>query len=184
MGADGTGILANDLAYDVHDEFFELFDGGAEPAAAEAELLARFEGELLSDGDRDDFLAALADCLWSVGHPVDALRTRLAALVAADAGAAQWGDLYAARKRVLTRFLTKTATPKPTPVGRKKARIPKTRLFEPGDYLAFAKRSGRVVPVVVWEVEARGRLRYDFVFPNLSRPPPTWWPASWTQRFH
>ncbi|MBN9520157.1 hypothetical protein J0H58_16785 [bacterium] len=170
MSADGTGILANDLACDVHDDFFELYDGGADPTAAEAEILTRFAGEILSGGNREVVLAALAECLWSVGHPVEELRTRLATLVAADAGAEHWGDLYPARKRVLVRFLAKLAAPKPAPVGRKKARVPKKRLFEAGDYLAFVKRSGRVVPVIVWWVEARPPLRYDFVFPNMSRP--------------
>ena len=170
MAAEGTGIMDHDLACDVHDNFFTLFDSGTEPTTIEHTLLTQYEGEILSDGDREVFLAALIECLWSVGHPVEGLKDRLATMVATDAGASYWGSLYPVRRRALNRLLGKVTTPKPTPITRKKTRVPKKRLFEEGDYLAFTKTNGRVVPVIVWIVESRHPLRYDFVFPNLARP--------------
>jgi hypothetical protein len=169
MAADGTGIIENDLAYDVHDAFFESYDGGKAPAAIHAAIVAEFEGELLCDGDREVFVAALAECLWTIGQPVADLAGQLEALLAADAGAAYWGELYLERKKTLTRFLRKIRTAKRTPVKPKKTRLPKKLLFEQGDYLAFSKKNGKVVPVIVWYVEKRAPLRYDFVFPNLSK---------------
>ena len=170
MAFDGVKILDNDLACDVHDAFFEAYDGGADPAAIRAALVERYDGELNTAIDGEVFATAMAECLWSVGRPVDDLAAEVREGLAAESTRAFWGDLYDQRRRVLDRFLAKLAKPKPAPLPRKKTRVPKHVLFEAGDWLLFEKRSGRLVPAVVWAVEPRGRFRYDFVFPNLSRP--------------
>lgn len=169
MAANGPGVLENDLALDVHDAFFEQFDGGSDPGTTRDHLLHAHEGEAQGDAEREIVLAALLQCLWDVGHPVDDLRGQLQEIVVTGVSAAHWGHLTAERTRTLRRLLAKTATPKKAPTPRRKARLPKKLAFEAGDYLAFTKASGRVVPVIVWLVERRAPLRYDFVFPNLGR---------------
>lgn len=42
-------------------------------------------------------------------------------------------------------------------------------MFAGGDYLLFTKANGKAVPVIVWVVERRRPLRYDFVFPSLGK---------------
>jgi hypothetical protein len=170
MAADGVGILENDLALDVHDEFFARFDAKEEPDAIVAVL---GEMELFSDGEREIHAAALAECLWSIGHPVEELRARLKQMIDGESGAAYWGELYPARKTALLRLLKKLARPTTKPAARKTRRSPKRRLFEEGDYLVFTKKNGRPIVAIVWIVEPRPPLRYDFVFPNLFRSPDT-----------
>lgn len=167
MAADGPGVLESDLALDLHDAFFELYDGGAEPDASGAVLLAQHAGADRCEGEIA--LAALLQCLWEVGADARELRARLEAILAAGVSEDYWGPLRAGRERALRRLLAKTATPKAIPAPRKKGRSPKKVAFEAGDYLAFTKANGRVVPVIVWLVERRSPLRYDFVFPNLGR---------------
>lgn len=84
MSVEGTKILENDFACDIHDDFFERYDGGAEPSALGVELLAEYEAEILSEADREILLSTLAECLWSVGRPVEELRAPLQALLAGD----------------------------------------------------------------------------------------------------
>ena len=169
MSVSGVKVLDADFACDVYDDFFDRYDAGGEPDAIRAELADAYETEIFSAADREFFLTALADALWEVGAPVDDLRGSIAAMLAADETAGFWDDLYPARKKALARFLTKLGTPKKTPRRRQKARRPAKLPFVAGDYLAFAKRNGAVVPVIVWMVETHAPLRYDFVFPNLSR---------------
>lgn len=168
MAVDGPGVLDSDLAADVHDAFFERYDAGADPTEVGEQLRATYARECLEDSEREIFLAALADCLWNVGAPVEELRGPIERLLAANA--AFWGDLYPRRRAAISRLLTRLDTPKRTPLPRKKARLPRKLPFEEGDYLVFTKKNGKAVLVAVWAIEKRGQLRYDLVFPNLSRP--------------
>ncbi len=169
MAVDGVKILESDFALDVYDDFFERYDQSQSPSSIAAALRGEYATEILSTVDEEIFFTALAECLWTVGSSTDDLRPQIAVFVDSDTTADFWDDLYPARKAALKRFLRKIAKPKKTPVRPKKRRHPKKLPFAKGDYLAFEKRNGKRVPVIVWDIEKRGSLRYDFVFPNLSR---------------
>ncbi len=169
MGIDGTKIIDSDFAWDIHDDFFERFDRGTDPQIIKTELIEEYEGEILSLGDREIFLAALAECLWSVGQTVEDLSAQIRAMIELDSTAEFWGELYLKRKPILKRFVAKLRKPKKTPLVPKKKRNPKRRIFEEGDYLVFTKRNGKRVPAIIWCVDLIDGLWYVFVFPNLTR---------------
>lgn len=169
MGIDGTKIVDSDFAWDIYDEFFELFDAGMSPPLIEARLTETYRGEILSELDREIFLSTLSECLWRVGHPTESHSEQLKAMIDAESTAALWEDLYPERKRVLKRFVAKLGKPRKTPLRPQKQRRPQRLLFEEGDYLVFCKKNGKKIPTIIWGIETRGGVCYVFVFPNLTR---------------
>jgi len=169
MSFSGLKILENDFACDIHDDFFQRYDAGQKLETLAEAITADYEAEILSPIDREVFLTAVAECLWSVGQPVDSLRRQIIELLESDTTANFWSEQYAARKKILLTFVRKLSKPKAKPVAPRKVRAPKRLPFAEGDYLLFEKQNKKRVVVIVAAVETRGKLRYDFAIPNLSR---------------
>lgn len=169
MSFDSVKILDNDFAFDICADFFERFNLGQPPQAVRDQLLQEYGREMLDETDREVLLTSLADCLWKVGQPVDDLRAQIESAFATQSTAQFWGEEYSARRREISAFLRKLQKPKASPVKPKKPRAPKMIPLAEGDYLLFQRKNGKQVLVVVADVETKGKLRYHFVFPNLSR---------------
>lgn len=169
MSFDSVKILDNDFASDICTDFFERFDSGQSPQIIQDHLMEEYGREVLEELDREVLLTALADCAWQVGLPVDDLRRQIESHFATESTSGFWSELYAARKREITAFLRKLQKPKTSPDKPRKNRLPKRIPFDEGDYLLFQRKNGKQVLVVVASVETKGKLKYVFVFPNLSR---------------
>lgn len=155
MGTWSPDVLGNDTSREVHEVFFERYDGGDAVDAIVALVRSRFETSLGLDEDRTNVELALALALWEVGALDPATLARTKEIAATGADLAAWRSLGAdetqlrARSKALAKLVTKLDAPRTSPRRRKKPPVVLTTPFVAGACLrardATLSRGGWVV---------------------------------------
>lgn len=109
--------MDSDLAHDVRNGFFQLYDKGV-PVPEIRKELAGLETELDDDLEREIFNSVLCQVLWEVSAlEMDDIQ-RLNVIYQNESGLRSWkkvgAEAYEARKKVLKKQLAKLAQPKST----------------------------------------------------------------------
>jgi hypothetical protein len=160
MGAWGTGILDDDTACDVYDDYLNRFNEGEQHTAIRKALLEDYAD--IAKDKRDEYYSvfwlALAQAQWDCGalQPDTLRRIRRIVEVGEDR---DWIDPKSVgrRKRVLSCFLNKISKPRVHPHKPRKPRF-KPAIYEPGDCLAIHLPDGDYGAALVLVADNSGRF--------------------------
>ena len=152
MGTWGTGILEDDLARDIYDQYLDAVDDGLTVEA----IVGRLEAAHLADpqpGEDATFWLAVAQAQRDLGTLRPEVVQRVTDIVRSGRGLDAWAEAGAAdlgrRKAALTRFLTSLSQPRPRTRPKRPSPAATPPPFEVGDLVAVALADGRHVGVVV-----------------------------------
>lgn len=173
MSTWSTGILADDDAQDVYDEFKRLFDTGKDAATIRKKL----ERACRPGADEDDgtvFWFALAQVEWDHGVLEKEVLAKVREIVQANIGLERWREqgprAVAARKKVVSAFLKKIQTPKKNPrrSPASKSKPPKKAskkgsIYQPGDCLSVRLSDGTYGAVLALRSQGGWSKRSDVV---------------------
>jgi len=152
MGAWSTSILGDDFASDVHSDFMDAYNDGADLKAIRASLEQECSNEVADPDEGPVFWLALAKAQWDCGALEADVLERVKQIVERGLGLDRWADEPARdlvkRKKVLTEFYTKLQTPRLNPKRRRKLRL-KPAIFAAGDCLILTLPSGAYGAAVV-----------------------------------
>ncbi len=147
MGTWGTGISSNDTFGDVYDQFFELYNEGAEPDEITKSLITKNQETIQIPEDSNNFWFALAKAQWECNELDPKLLERVRTIVHTGADLEVWRELGASeidikkRKAALVKFLGKLESNRSKARSRKKVEI-HVPVFEKGDCLTFELKDG------------------------------------------
>ena len=139
MGTWGTGILSDDTARDLYDEFWELYGAGTELSEIRRRIEEEYRASLEAMGEGPLIWLALAKAQWECGALDADVLARVERIVTTGEGLERWREagskLLAKRQQILTRFLEQLSKPKERP---RKRRPPKKHqaVYEAGTCLA------------------------------------------------
>lgn len=124
MGSWGTGILQDDTAQDVYQDYLERVDAGKTHSGILASLRKSWAGAISDSDDGPSFWQAVACAQWECGALSRKVLAKNVKLVKAGAGLERWieSGLATKRRKVLRAFLRKLRKPNPRP---RKVRAPK-----------------------------------------------------------
>jgi hypothetical protein len=148
MGAWGTGILSDDTAQDVRDEWREAVLEGLSPEDATARLVKRFDDYLGEDENTEKlFWVALAAAQFETGRLLAEVRDRAIAIIERGGDVARWredGDdvLARQRERVLERLAEKLRGRQPKPKRLRRPPPLPSLAFEVGDVVRVHDEHG------------------------------------------
>src|SRR5437870_1326862 len=139
MGTWGTGILSDDTARDLYDEFVELYDAGIELSEIRRRIEEEYRASLEAMDEGPLVWLALAKGQWECDALDADVLARIERIVTTGEGLERWreagSNLLAKRRRVLTRFLEQLRQPKGRP--RKRRPLKKHQaVYEVGTCLA------------------------------------------------
>ncbi len=145
MGTWGTGILSDDTARDLYDEFVELYDAGIELSEIRRRIEEEYRASLEAMDEGPLVWLALAKGQWECDALDADVLARIERIVTTGEGLERWreagSNLLAKRRRVLTRFLEQLRQPKETP--RKRRPLKKHQaVYEVGTCLAVRLPNG------------------------------------------
>jgi hypothetical protein len=151
MGTWGFGVLDDDFARDVYDEYVEACAGGKSGKAIVQALRKKF-GTTVSDPDEGPvFWLAVAQAQWACASVTPDVHRRVEKIVGKGLGLARWEEAgraeLARRRKALARFVEKIQTPR-----RGKPRLPAKTApvpFAVGDCLAIDVGSGEFAAAVI-----------------------------------
>ncbi len=159
MGSWGTGILADDFACDVYDEYLRRYNEGEEHRAILAALMTEHDDGLTDLDDGPVFWLAVAKAQWECGALGRQVLARVRRIVREGQGLERWEDagpqLLKKRQAALAKFLETIAQPKAKPRRRHKPR-PKRAIYEPGACLAMKLPDGDYGGVLVLAADVEG----------------------------
>ena len=142
MGADGVGLLQDDVAMDVQAAFNDALERGLNPGQAVDGVLADPPWPLDDTDDRPVIWLALSALLLREGALRDDVRDQAQQVITSGAALVRWEEAsdadYVARKRILQRFSAVLAAGVATPV-----EIPALTEPERGDYPCLRWKSPR-----------------------------------------
>lgn len=117
MGTWGTGILENDVAQDVKNEYIDLLKGGFSDGDAFSLIRDNFLEAHNDEQDRISFLLALADVLWDYGRLDAAVKNQAIKLIDSGGDLPTWETqnpaLVPERKKALSNLKSKLLSPQP-----------------------------------------------------------------------
>ena len=151
MGTWGSGILDDDFARDVYDQYVDAC-GAGKPATAIIQALQKEFAKSLSDPDEGPlFWLAVAHAQWDCSSVTPEVRKRVEDIVVKGLGLARWAaegrTPLARRKAALSRFVAKMQKPR-----RGKPRMPAAKAaipFAVGDCLAIDVGEGEFAAAIV-----------------------------------
>lgn len=143
MGTWGVGILSDDLAKDVYDEFMELYDDGLSLFDIRSKIEDSFQN--MDEEETHLFTLALAKAQWECQALDKDILDRVRYIVQNEIGFESWKKegiaAYNKRARILNEFLNTIQIPKEKP--RKRRKITKAEApYEPGSCLTFKLLDG------------------------------------------
>jgi len=159
MGAWGTGILQDDAALDIYQDYLRRWDDGEESAVSIRAGIAEDFADAFEDGeDGPVSWLALAQAQWECGVLQADILAKAEEIVVDGSDLKQWEvaihpESYGRRRGVLKRFLVKIRTPRahPRPQGPRRRRSPYARaLYPAGACLAIQLSDGDWVPCWCW----------------------------------
>lgn len=167
MAIDGVGILESDLAHDIYSEFMDLYDSNMSVVDIRNRMDS-WRSELADDLEREIHLSTCCQALWEIGELKGSDRQLLLSMIESEKGLCLWRvmgeELYATRKKVLRRQLSRLSNPKPKSRPRKKYRKVDRLLFSVGDCLVYHHSNGDSYPLLVCDVsQDRGECLYSMV---------------------
>lgn len=152
MGAWGTGILADDTARDIYDDYIDLFNRGTAREEIRAKIFRSYPSSVKDNDEGPLVWLAIAKAQWDCGQLEDEVRARVREIVRAGQGLVRWAEqgerLLQKRKKVLEDFLAHLETVNPQPRKPRKA-MKRKPLFQPGDCLGVRLEDGRWGAVLV-----------------------------------
>lgn len=161
MGTWDVGILDNDTALDVREEFRELVADGLDPETAVERLVESYQVEpdlsdVTGDVDAVQFWTALAATQVQCGRLSERVKQAVLEIAGSGADGPHWHELPAAdqrrRAKAIQKLVAKVTGPQRKPT---RIRLPwreQTNL-SPGDCLAYQLRSGRWIALRVVAIE-------------------------------
>lgn len=180
MGTWGTGISSNDTFADIYDQFFDLYNDGAEPSEITKSLIATNQETIEIPDDSNNFWFALAKAQWECNELDPGLLEQVRAIVQSGSDLDIWRELGASesdirkRKVALAKFLEKLESKRARARTRKKVAF-EVPTFKKGDCLTFELGSGLFGGSLVLDVlGGKGFARSLIATTRLNQPkPPT-----------
>ena len=158
MGTWGTGISSNDTFADVYDDFFDSYNGGAEPPDISAKLIASNQETINDPDDANNFWFALALAQWECKRLEPQVLARVRKIIETGHDIEVWRELEAdkndlrKRQKVLDTYLAKLLSEKPKARARKRVKNVEP-VYEKGTCLTFKLDTGNYGGAVVLEAE-------------------------------
>lgn len=156
MGTWGNGILSDDFARDVYDEYLERYNAGDEHSTIFDALKKHFQVGFHDSDDGPLFWLAVAKAQWDCGALDPQVYARVQTIVTHGEGLDRWREQGSAgltkRQRALTTFLEKLGTPNPRP-RRRHPIVRKEAPYQSGTCLALRLRDGAYGAAIVLAVD-------------------------------
>lgn len=156
MSSWGTGVLEDDLASDVYDDYMDLFDSKKEHSAIKYEVENNYRESIEDSDEKYSYWLGLAKAQWECGALEDGVFQKVIGFIDSEESLKQWGSKrdpdYLSRKKKLSRFKRTISKPKSKPRKPKKYRfIP--ACFKPGDCLVFKLPDGRYGAALALDID-------------------------------
>lgn len=152
MGTWGFGILQDDAARDVYDDYFRQFNAGETHSKILRELRGEFADALDDPDDAILFWLAVARAQWECGALQPVVKKRVEQIVRRGDDLARWKGSgvksVERRRKALEQFLAQLSRRNPKPRKPKKGVIRKP-IFSTGDCLAIRLRNGKFAAAIV-----------------------------------
>lgn len=167
MSIDGPGIIDSDLAHDIYSEFMDLYDAGSDVSEIRKKIYD-WKPELSDALELEIFLSVLCQALWEIGKLNENDFLELEQIIKSEKGLKIWqtigDDLYTARKRTLTRQLSKLSKPRSKPRKRKKYKKVESYHFQVGDCLSYMHSNEHFYALIIYSIDQyRGECLYSMV---------------------
>lgn len=141
MGTWGTGLLSDDQARDIYDEFRAKYNAGKSPQKIREQIEREWRGSF-EPNEVHLLDLVLAKCLWETGALNDELLERVRNIITTKVDLSLWEELDATksdikkREKVLINFLEKISQKNPKPRKPRKIKL-RNSIYEAGDCLTF-----------------------------------------------
>jgi hypothetical protein len=156
MGTWGDGILSDDFARDVYDEYLERYNAGGDHPTVFAAVKKRFRSDLQDSDYGPLFWLAVAKAQWDCGDLNPEVHVKVQAIIAQGEGLDRWREQGSAglakRQRALAGFLERLGSPNPRP-RRRRPLVRKEAPYPPGTCLALRLRDGEYGAAIVLAVD-------------------------------
>ncbi|SIN44786.1 hypothetical protein SAMN04489832_7330 [Micromonospora cremea] len=155
MGAWGPGLLSDDTACDVRDEYREMLEDGLDDDEATQRMLDSYADALDDPDEATSVWLAMAVTQSKLGRLDPRVRERALAAIESGTDLARWSDnprLAAKRRDVLDKARAQLIGPQPQ---RKKVRRPRRHVtdLQPGDVLSYRAANGHLVLLRVARID-------------------------------
>ncbi len=168
MGAWGTAIKSNDTSADIYEDFFELFNDGAEPKDIYEKLISKNKDLISNTDDANNFWLVIALCMWETKTLSKELFTKVETIIKSGEDLIVWKKLGADKPEIkkrtiaLDKFLLKISEEKLKAKARKK-KVSKEPIFKKGTCLTFTLQNGNYGGAVVLEADKLTGYGYNLI---------------------
>lgn len=156
MSSWGTGLLEDDLALDVYDDYMTLFDSKKDHSTIRRQLENKYSESIENNEEKYFYWLAFAKAQWECGALENDILQKVTDFIDSEESLEQWGDKfernYISRKQKLSRFKRTISKPKSQPRAPKKFRFI-SAYFKAGDCLTFKLPDGRYGAALVLDVD-------------------------------
>jgi hypothetical protein len=167
LAIDGPKIIDSDLAYDIYNEFIDLYDSGMDVEDIKKKI-EKWQSELFDDVEVELYITAYALALWETGNLTESILCDVKQSIEKGASIRMWEDgndekIAISRRKELNKFITKISIPKEQPRQRKKYKKISNYIFQIDDIVTFQAIDGNYYASILTRIDQyRGHCHYRF----------------------